>query len=323
MTNTFSVTAQGEAVINDRTYTIPGYTLKKVVASGANGVVFTASSPIRPNVAVKIWKKLKVQDSRDKVAQAVSEAQKACEVDPDHRNFAIRVYNGDIVDDAFFMAMEYFEGITLREWLQETTPSLALRWALARQLVNVVHRTAELGILHGDMHWSNILVKPRTVTWTPPPYLAPSYYDVPACPDFRVIDYGTSAFSSKEKSVERHWRLVSETFEALLAPFGKGGFKLFFNADNPLEAWKVYALHALNRMRAIISLLRNPAAANAPKQKYEFSISIDAEDLEDWKAEIITLFGSGNYQAVLGTEAEWLFVDEPFRDFSHVGWLDD
>ncbi|MDI7065693.1 protein kinase, partial [Klebsiella pneumoniae] len=144
--------------MNNTRYVVPGYHLEQVLSSGANGVVFLASSILRPQVALKIWTKLRSGDKRDKQKQALYEAQKACEVEIDCRHFGIRIYDGGPISNGFYMAMEFFPGVTLNSWLTSEVQSLAVRWALANQLVEILHRIASLGILHGDMHTKNILV---------------------------------------------------------------------------------------------------------------------------------------------------------------------
>ena len=76
------------------------------------------------------------------------------------------------------------------------------------QLLSSICALAACNLTHGDLHVKNILVVPNSnvlLGWMPP--------------DFRIIDFGTSFFTSKDYSIERHWRVIDRTISELISPF--------------------------------------------------------------------------------------------------------
>lgn len=277
-------------------------------------------------MALKIWTKLRSGDKRDKQKQALYEAQKACEVEIDHRHFGIRIYDGGPISNGFYMAMEFFPGVTLNSWLTSEVQSLAVRWALANQLVEILHRIASLGILHGDMHTKNILVRERTITWTPTG--APHFYDVQACPDFRIIDYGTSFFN-EETSRERHWRLVKETFDEILFPLTHEALGVpYITPENEtpdvLNAWKAYISHYLYYASGIIErLMKLESGQKKSIREYNFSKNLSDDEIFKFKDLIKKCSKGKDYTKILGSMDEWVFVHSPFAELKSESGFDE
>ena len=63
---------------------------------------------------------------------------------------------------------------------------------------------------HGDLHVGNILVDAiKNIAGIPLPERTPN---------FVIIDFGTSMFTTKENSIERHWRVFEATIDLILKP---------------------------------------------------------------------------------------------------------
>jgi serine/threonine protein kinase len=188
---------------------IPNISFEEVIGTGGNAVVMLARHLYldRP-VAVKIWLSMREGDRRDKFEQGIAEAKKAANA---RLPQVVEIYDAGAVEGLFYAAMEYFPGITLQRWLGHHNPKLAIRWHLAQQLVDCVCDLASAGIIHGDLHWKNVLVAA--------PEAAPAVNSTREfAPDFCLIDFGTSRFSSPEFSTQRHWTVFTETFNRLLRP---------------------------------------------------------------------------------------------------------
>jgi hypothetical protein len=78
MDNTKLDVRNGKILIDNSMLNLSGITVERQVSEGADGVVFEASDKIlNRRVAVKVWRKLKARDTRDKLRQGLLEAQKA------------------------------------------------------------------------------------------------------------------------------------------------------------------------------------------------------------------------------------------------------
>jgi serine/threonine-protein kinase len=75
-----------------------------------------------------------------------------------HANI-VQVYAFGEIGGLYYMAMEYVEGLNLREYLaKKGTPSLALALNIMRQVAAALQRAGELGIVHRDIKPENILL---------------------------------------------------------------------------------------------------------------------------------------------------------------------
>lgn len=204
----FVVDRDGATTLDGRSVRIPNILLKKEIGRGANAAVFLGESVfLKRQLAVKIWLPSKQpHDRRDKFQQGVLEAQKVSSFDDPH---IVKVFDAGEASGVFYVSMEIFAGVTLREWLSSSNPDLELRLGLADDLFRgVIDMTHRAGILHGDLHCRNILIDPE--------YGRPS--GSVRQPTFKVIDFGTSYFSGPAFSVPRHWRILEETLDSILFP---------------------------------------------------------------------------------------------------------
>jgi serine/threonine protein kinase len=212
----------GSVLINSKSIRVPGIDLKQEISRGKNGVVIRGfDTYLDRAVAVKFWLKLKPQDTRDKFQQGMLEARKAAAARGAH---VVEVYSAGETEGLFYTTMEFFAGLTLRVWLTSEiiTPrqlpdnesdglAFFTRWIFTRRLVESLKRLHFTGILHGDLHPDNVLVGSAFSTDRD----EPTFNDR----DFRVIDFGTSHFTSNAFSASRHWRVLEQCVDSILQPF--------------------------------------------------------------------------------------------------------
>lgn len=204
----YRVLDDGRLKIGSKLIEIPNLSFIENIGTGANSIVFKAKHEYLENfVAVKIWLKIKANDKRDKFRQGVEEAKKAFNIKESH---VVRLYDAGKVDDFFYATMEYYPWITVKEWLKECSPKLATRWNLSRHICKSIISITNPESFHGDLHPGNILVSAI-------PTKSPIFFRERTL-DFVIIDFGTSIFSSKENSIERHWRVFENTIDRLLYP---------------------------------------------------------------------------------------------------------
>jgi serine/threonine protein kinase len=213
-TDLIHIDPDGRAVVGNVVVEVPNLAISRIIGTGANGVVFLAAHRyLARDLAVKIWLTLRHGDRRDKFAQGIAEARKAASVDESRR--ILRIYDAGAMGQFFYATMDYFPGITIRQWLNDYSPPLDLRALIAGTLVQEMELLGEEGIFHGDLHTCNILIG-SDYAQIVERYLLPKIYSRP--PDIRIIDFGTSHFTTTRHSIRRHWRVFNETFRMLLAP---------------------------------------------------------------------------------------------------------
>ena len=182
--------------INDQP--VERFEIEGQLGVGANGRVFKAKRKyLEQPCALKVWLTLRADDKRDKVSQGISEARKISEASP---NWVARMYDADIVCNVFFVSMELLPGLNLHDYL-EVTHSKGHLWELAQKYILGIKATTSTSTAHGDAHSRNVLVSD------------------PNGPSLKFIDFGTSVFTKKKKSVQRHWNVAHKTFEKILNPF--------------------------------------------------------------------------------------------------------
>jgi serine/threonine protein kinase len=212
MTQTSTIT------VNSENISIPNIVFSEQLPSGANGIVFKGFDTLLDrDVVVKFWV-AKEGDKRDKAIQALAEAQKLAKLD--HENI-VKVYTPGIINDIFYLIMEYIEGKTLRETLNNniTIQSRKTYWGNIFGAMQYAHKK---NIFHGDLHDRNILI-----TAGGP----------------KLIDFGTSAFcKSKDQSKQRESRLIISLSKQLI-PEMNGKFEADFTE---LENYPEIVLYLCN-----------------------------------------------------------------------------
>ena len=146
---------------------------------GANAVVFLSyNSLLNREEAIKIWKPRKGHNNVD-IKRYLSEIQKNAGFNND--NIA-KVYEAGIVNNCYYIKMEYCHGLTLKDYLLNN-PSYCERLYVLSNIVSTMYDVYSKGEHHGDLHSRNIMV---------------NNYEV------KILDFGTSVFAKeKELSYKR------------------------------------------------------------------------------------------------------------------------
>ena len=129
----------------------------------------------------------------------------------------------------FYTVMEYIEGLTLKNILESEPQNIPLdlkammNWSDSGMLplgvkVNMALRLCEYNeaffsndIIHGDLHWKNVMICNLCRT--------NKYGDELFTYDMKIIDFGTSYFSGEEVGAERNFSTLIETINRCIFPF--------------------------------------------------------------------------------------------------------
>ncbi|WP_372368180.1 tetratricopeptide repeat protein [Candidatus Uabimicrobium sp. HlEnr_7] len=135
---------------------VGNYVIQGVIGSGGMSVVYRAyDQRLKRTVALKIINK--TQDSFEKLAD---EAQTMALLD--HPNI-VRIYDVGTVP-CFYFAMEFVEGITLRQWLhQNNNYSIKHLAPILLQLAAAIETIHAKNIIHQDIKPSNVLISRNNV----------------------------------------------------------------------------------------------------------------------------------------------------------------
>jgi serine/threonine protein kinase len=186
------VLANGVAVIDGVTVSIPGIRLESLLGSGANGFVFAGfDEMLDRRIAVKVWPPRRNQRREAKATeQALREARKLANV---NSKYVVPVYSaGHLYNDWVYLTMALFEGETLHASFDS---ELIMRMMLWSSIVKGLDEAEAVGVYHGDLHEGNILVSGFEVA---------------------IIDFGTSAISGRPHSMKRHAEMVHKLAKKLL-----------------------------------------------------------------------------------------------------------
>ncbi|SHL00395.1 Protein kinase domain-containing protein [Selenomonas ruminantium] len=196
-------------------FIIPKYHLINVIGVGANGVVFRAHEKFTDrDVVIKAWvpRSKDLKRYRDQFFEEIRKISKMS-----HPNI-VTIYDANIYRDKICWAVyNYIEGISLEEWLNNH-PSEIQRISIAKDIFKTVLFYQKMGILHGDLHNRNILVGKND--------------------EICIIDFGTSKFGKKKKTLNREICLMLELVDDLLSCFSvysKKHFLLNVNYSNQME----------------------------------------------------------------------------------------
>jgi serine/threonine protein kinase len=178
---------------------LQSHEIRKSLGDGKNGVVYLAFNLILGRLeALKIWRSRDSRDRRNKLAQGLREAQKLAKVSPE---YAISIYGAQEISGVLIATMEYIEGATLFDYMQKASPEESLH--LADLYLRAIIETTTDETRHGDAHAKNVMV----------------YQDKsdPHEPKIRLklLDFGTSMYSGKDASENRHWDIVKRTIVEL------------------------------------------------------------------------------------------------------------
>lgn len=180
--------------INDQV--LDTHTIIDTLGAGANGIVYLAFNKLlQRKEALKVWIQQRNHDRRDKQRQGLLEAMKQAANNGKH---SVQIYHVDILNGVVYASMEYIDGITLKEYCEKTSNASDLV-QMAYIYLSILEEITTKQTLHGDPHWKNVLIYTEQI----------SKYKKRT--RMKLCDFGTSEFTSKESSKERHWRIVEET----------------------------------------------------------------------------------------------------------------
>ena len=168
---------------------------------------------LQRKVAIKVWTKLRPRDKRDKIEQGIAEARKAHSADHKH---VLEIYHAGVSCGVFFMVMEYFDGVPIRQYIHEAQPPLGRRVPFARKVLSVCWDLHDQEIFHGDLHSNNVLVRKKKDL-----NMATYGNDITLddYPDFKIIDFGTSHFAHRSFSENRYFNQLISFANEFSEPF--------------------------------------------------------------------------------------------------------
>lgn len=176
---------------------LKNYIIIRKLGEGANGIVYLVENALlHRKEALKIWSKKRQNDKRDKIKQGLLEASKQAANDGNH---SVQIYHINVLNNVVFATMEYIDGITLLEYC-ESTKSASEIISMAHLYLTILEKITTKKTIHGDPHWKNVLIFEEK----------PSKYEE-SRKSIKFCDFGTSYYSKKELSRNRHWKIVRKT----------------------------------------------------------------------------------------------------------------
>ncbi|HEY1692120.1 MAG TPA: serine/threonine-protein kinase [Polyangiaceae bacterium] len=135
------------------------YFIERLIGEGGMGAVYQAEhTHMRKRLAVKV---LHPEMSRlsEVVARFEREAMAAAHIE--HPNVAAATDFGKLDDGSFFLVLEYVEGKSLRDALNEGRLELGRALHVTRQIASALGRAHGLGIVHRDLKPENVMLITR------------------------------------------------------------------------------------------------------------------------------------------------------------------
>lgn len=136
----------------------PRLTLVRLIGKGGMGAVYEARQPeLDRRIALKV---LPLSLARDPAFAERFEREARTLARLDHSNI-VRVHDAGRAGDWFYLALEYVDGVDLRQLLRagECTPRQAL--AIVAQLCDALQYAHDQGVVHRDIKPENVLVDRR------------------------------------------------------------------------------------------------------------------------------------------------------------------
>ena len=135
------------------------YFIERLIGEGGMGAVYQAEhTHMRKRLAVKV---LHPEMSRlpEVVARFEREAMAAAHIE--HPNVAAATDFGKLDDGSFFLVLEYVEGKSLRDAINEGRLELGRALHVTRQIASALGRAHALGIVHRDLKPENVMLVAR------------------------------------------------------------------------------------------------------------------------------------------------------------------
>ena len=203
--------ARPTVAVGDR---IGPYRVQDVLGVGAMGVVVRAEDPrLGRAVAIKLVRHPDVSEARVR-----REARTLARLS--HPN-VVTVLASGVSEAGPWIAMELVEGWTLREWVDQTRPSIEARAGALRAAAAGLRAVHAAGIVHGDFKPGNVLVG--------------------ADGRVRVADFGLASTRSPRAAASMHGVIAELSPEASTTIAGHGGTPIYMAPETLRGAAPTFA----------------------------------------------------------------------------------
>jgi eukaryotic-like serine/threonine-protein kinase len=146
--------SQGESLVGQ---TIGHYQVTREIGSGGMGEVYLAQdAKLGRPVALKLLPNYLSKDE-DRLHRFEREARTASALN--HPNVCVIHEVGETEDDRHYMAMEYVDGVTLRQHMMSASMRLSEVLEVAVQIASGLAAAHEVGIVHRDIKPENIMMR--------------------------------------------------------------------------------------------------------------------------------------------------------------------
>ncbi|MCB9847872.1 MAG: protein kinase [Phycisphaeraceae bacterium] len=132
------------------------YTIEREIARGGMGVVYLARDDrLHRTVAIKSLP-ADLAESADRLARFEREAKALAALN--HTNIA-GIHSVEVVDGARYLVLEYVEGITLTQRLEQGPLAIDEALEIAVQIARGVEAAHEAGVIHRDLKPGNVIIR--------------------------------------------------------------------------------------------------------------------------------------------------------------------
>lgn len=191
---------------------VPSVAIREVIGAGANGIVFNGVDNIDREVAVKIYPPRARQSDNlvELRTKALGEVRKLATL---KRTGLPTIYSlGQSEQTWPVVVMEYSGRRSIRDQrAQIMAKDSRYRSLVLSGVLGVLKYVEDSGVLHGDIHFGNILVDEDILSTRNSPTHS---FDLGS--NIEIIDFGTSLLAGQSSSEARHARLLKKFAYALL-----------------------------------------------------------------------------------------------------------